>query len=71
MLLHLRFVFPGTASPIRCFGIVYLYPRNGKKPMWDIFAEVPALQNGKTDLGAERTSAAQLIPLYASEEQAL
>lgn len=54
-------VFVLSASP----------PGMEEKNLWDIYAEVPALQNGKTDLGAETTSAAQLISLCVSEEQAL
>lgn len=60
MLLALRFVFPSIASTVRWFCIVCLSLGNEKKSknLRSIFAEVPALQDGVTDLEAEKTSAA-------------
>lgn len=67
--------FEICASQHRSHNWVLLYclplPLEWKTQRRDIVAEVPALQNGKTDLGAETILVAHLIPSCMSEERKL
>ena len=63
------------ASQHHSYNWVLLYclplPWEWKTKLRDIVAQVPALQNGKTDLGSETISVDHLIPLCMREEWAL